>query len=207
MPRLWVKICGMTTPEAIAAAADAGADAVGFVFYAASPRHLTIEHAVELQDCVPRGLQRVAVFLHPAPALVQSVIAAVRPDYVQTNFEDLSTLGLPATQRVLPVIRSGTLGQQSATHNLPARVLLESARSGHGERADWSEARDLGMRLEVVLAGGLTIDNVAEAVQTVRPFGVDVSSGVESSRGVKDPRLIREFVTAARGAGTRGAVA
>src|SRR5262245_54166344 len=151
MSRLWVKICGMTTPDAIAAAADAGADAVGFVFYAESPRHLTIDRAVELQAHVPSALQRVAVFLHPATALVQRVIAAVRPDWVQTDLEDLAALALPATQRTLPVIRSG--GALNAATRLPARVLLESARSGHGERADWTEARALSATREVVLAG------------------------------------------------------
>jgi phosphoribosylanthranilate isomerase len=205
MSKLWVKVCGMTTPEGIAAAADAGADAVGFVFYAASPRHLTIEHAVELQDCVPRGLQRVAVFLHPVPALVHSVISAVRPDCVQIDLEDLAALELPQTLSVLPVIRSGAA--RLAPARLPARVLLESARSGHGVPADWDEARAVSARHEVVLAGGLTVDNVAAAVRAVHPFGVDVSSGVESSRGVKDPKLIREFVAAAREAGTRDTVA
>jgi len=205
MSQLWIKICGMTTPEAIAAAADAGADAVGFVFYAASPRHLTVAHAAELQECVPRALQRVAVFLHPAPALVHSVISAVRPDCVQTDLEDLARLELPQTLSVLPVIRSGTA--RLAPARLPARVLLESARSGYGEPADWDEARAVSAGREVVLAGGLTVDNVAAAVRAVRPFGVDVSSGVESSRGVKDPKLIRQFVAAAREAGALGTVA
>jgi phosphoribosylanthranilate isomerase len=86
-------------------------------------------------------------------------------------------------------------------------VLLESARSGYGEPADWDEARAVSAGREVVLAGGLTVDNVAAAVRAVRPFGVDVSSGVESSRGVKDPKLIRQFVAAAREAGALGTVA
>jgi phosphoribosylanthranilate isomerase len=213
MSRLWIKICGMTSRDAIAAAADAGADAVGFVFYEASPRHLTIERALELQDYAPRALERVAVFLHPSLGLVHDVIGKMRPDWVQTDLEDLATLDLPATQRTLPVIRSGVSSPVSA--ELPARVLLESARSGRGERADWNEARFWSERCEVVLAGGLDAANVAAAVEAVRPFGVDVSSGVESTRGVKDPKLVHEFVKAARAAasavrskaGTGGAVA
>ena len=201
MSRLWIKICGVTSVDAIAAAAEAGANAVGFVFYEPSPRYLALERAVDLQTRVPRGLERVAVFLHPAREFVRDVIAAMRPDWVQTDLEDLVAIGLPATQRVLPVIRSGGAAQQ-APGELPARVLLESARSGHGERADWSEARRLSRRCEVVLAGGLDVRSVAAAVEDVRPFGVDVSSGVESSRGVKDPQLIREFVAAARAADT-----
>jgi phosphoribosylanthranilate isomerase len=206
MSRLWIKICGMTSREAIAAAAAAGADAVGFVFYEPSPRHLEIERAVELQAHVPHGIERVAVFLHPARALVASVIEAISPDWVQTDLDDIVALELPATQRTRPVIRSGAKQHAApgTTTAMPARVLLESARSGHGERADWSEAKHLGERTELVLAGGLDARNVAAAVAAVRPFGVDVSSGVESNRGIKDPRLIHDFVTAARG-DTRGA--
>jgi phosphoribosylanthranilate isomerase len=93
----------------------------------------------------------------------------------------------------LPVVRSG-----ARPARLPSRVLLESARSGYGERADWTEARELGKCHEIVLAGGLDPDNVALAIETARPFGVDVSSGVESSRGKKDPALIERFVRTAR---------
>ena len=90
-------------------------------------------------------------------------------------------------------MRSGALPAR-----LPERILLESARSGHGERADWTQARELGGRHEVVLAGGLDADNVGLAIATARPFGVDVSSGVESARGIKSPALIDRFVTTAR---------
>ncbi|NJD31429.1 MAG: N-(5'-phosphoribosyl)anthranilate isomerase, partial [Gammaproteobacteria bacterium] len=107
MARLWIKVCGMRTRDAIEAVARAGADAVGFVFFEESPRNLSIAEAEELQRAVPAGVERVAVFLHPAPQLVDRVVAAVRPDWVQTDADDLSTLRLPAGQRVLPVLRSG----------------------------------------------------------------------------------------------------
>ncbi len=194
MSRLWIKVCGMRTREAIEAAAQAGADAVGFVFFEGSPRNLSIAEAEALQHAVPAGIERVAVFLHPARELVDRVVAAVRPDWVQTDADDLAALQLTEGQRVLPVLRSG--GRRPAP--LPRRCLLESARSGVGERADWDEAARLAATTQVVLAGGLGIDNVADAVRTVRPFGGDVSSGVESSRGVKDAGKIREFIQAAR---------
>lgn len=194
--RLWIKVCGMRTREAIEAAAQAGADAVGFVFHEASPRNLTVESASALQSCVPAGVERVAVFLHPSQDLVDGVMAAIRPDWVQTDVEDLATLRLPAGQRVLPVFRSG----QARPAPLPKRCLLESARSGAGERADWQDAAYVAEMTEVVLAGGLDAGNVAEAVRSVRPFGVDVSSGVESGRGVKDVVKIRDFIRAARAA-------
>jgi phosphoribosylanthranilate isomerase len=195
---LWVKICGLRTAPAIAAAAAAGAQAVGFVFHEASPRNLTIGEAQALQGEVPAGVERVAVFLHPAQALLDGVIAALRPDWVQLDAADLANLRLPAHQRVLPVLRGG-----AARRPLPARFLFESAHSGSGEKADWSEASTLAAAAEVVLAGGLDAANVAEAIASVRPFGIDVSSGVESSRGVKDPLRIRDFVAAARAAQAR----
>jgi phosphoribosylanthranilate isomerase len=196
VPRLWIKVCGMRTREAIEAAALAGADALGFVFHEASPRNLTVESASALQSCVPAGVERVAVFLHPSQDLVDGVVSAIQPDWVQTDAGDLVTLRLPAGQRVLPVFRSG----QARPAPLPGRCLLESARSGAGERADWQEAASLAAMAEVVLAGGLDAGNVGEAVRRVRPFGVDVSSGVESGRGVKDVVKIRDFIRAARAA-------
>jgi phosphoribosylanthranilate isomerase len=196
VPRLWIKVCGMRTREAIEAAAQAGADALGFVFHEASPRNLTVESASALQAYVPVGVERVAVFLHPSQDLVDGVVSAIKPDWVQTDALDLATLRLPAGQRVLPVFRSG----QSRPALLPKRCLLESARSGAGERADWQEAAYLAAMAEVVLAGGLDAGNVREAVRRVWPFGVDVSSGVESGRGVKDVVKIREFIRAARAA-------
>jgi len=190
---LWIKICGMTDATGITAAAAAGADALGFVFYAPSPRNLSIAQAVELQAVVPAGVKRVAVFLHPAAELVADVLAHVRPDLLQLDLDDIAALELPESVGCLSVVRSGAV---PAT--LPHRVLLESARSGHGERADWTEAHALGARHEVVLAGGLDADTVGLAIATARPFGVDVSSGVESRRGHKDPALIDRFVKTAR---------
>lgn len=196
MEALWIKICGLRTPEAIAAAAEAGADAVGFVFHAASPRNVPIERARALQRAVPTGVERVAVFLHPSQPLVDEVLAAVEPDWLQTDATDLATLRIPSGQCVLPVLRTGG----GSLTGLPPRCLLESGRSGAGERADWSEAARLARLTEVVLAGGLDPRNVGDALHAVRPFGVDVSSGVERERGVKDEDRIREFIRAARAA-------
>jgi len=191
---LWIKICGLRTTAAIEVAAAAGADAVGFVFHDASPRNLSLATARELQRAVPPGLERVAVFLRPSQALVDAVLDAIEPDWLQTDAGDLPGLRLPGALRVLPVLRD-RLADGAA---LPGRVLFESSRSGAGERADWSAAADLARQTQLVLAGGLHVANVAEALATVRPFGVDVSSGVERERGVKDATLIREFIRTAR---------
>ena len=194
MAALWIKICGLRTAAAIEVAAAAGANAVGFVFHDASPRNLSLAAARELQRAVPAGVERVAVFLHPSQALVDAVLAAIEPDWLQTDAGDLPGLRLPEGQRVLPVLRDDAVDAAA----LPGRILFESARSGVGERPDWMVAAGLARDTQLVLAGGLHPANVAEAVRTVRPFGVDVSSGVERERGMKDAQLVREFIRAAR---------
>jgi len=205
---LWIKICGLRSAEAVEAAVRAGANAVGFVFHGASPRNVDCPTARALVQSLPPGVERVAVFLHPAQSLLDEVLSAISPDWVQTDAEDLSALVLPAGQRVLPVLRGGRAQPSLPLIDLRAtagrshpRCLFEAGRSGAGERADWQEAARLARRCRLVLAGGLDAANVAEAVAAVRPFGVDVSSGVERERGVKDAARIREFVRAARAAG------
>ena len=198
--RLWIKVCGLRTVEAIEAAVEAGADAVGFVFHEGSPRNLSPDAARALVDAVPSTVEKVVVFMHPTQALLDAAVAAVRPGWVQTDADDFGRLRLPDGVRALPVYRTGAA---IAQENLRGRrFLLESARSGAGERADWSAATALASVGELVLAGGLDAGNVAESIATVRPFGVDVSSGVERTRGVKDPALIRAFVSTARKIGT-----
>ena len=139
VPRLWIKVCGMRTREAIEAAAQAGADAVGFVFHEASPRNLTVESASALQSCVPAGVERVAVFLHPSQDLVDGVVAAIQPDWVQTDADDLATLRLPAGQRVLPVLRSGQRAGprccRSAACSRARAAVRVSGRTGRKRRA------------------------------------------------------------------------
>jgi len=194
---LWIKICGLRTTAAIEAAAAAGADALGFVFHDASPRNLSLATARDLQRAVPPGVERVAVFLHPSQALVDAVLDAIAPDWLQTDAGDLPGLRLPAGLRVMPVLRDDGAAAAAA---LPERVLFEGARSGAGESADWTVAAAVARRTRLVLAGGLHAANVAAAVTAVRPFGVDVSSGVERERGLKDATLIRQFIRAARAA-------
>jgi phosphoribosylanthranilate isomerase len=211
MPGLWIKICGMRTVADVEAAAAAGANALGFVFHEPSPRHLSAADARELQAAVPGGVARVAVLLHPSQAQVDAAVEALRPDWLQADLGDLDRLVLPRGLRVLPVLRKigpepisagfpGPGGNRKSSSGPFSRVLLEGGTSGRGERADWAQARELAARCELVLAGGLDAGNVGEAIRAVRPFGVDVSSGVERRRGVKDPARIREFIRAARAA-------
>ncbi len=191
---LWVKVCGMTTAEGIDAAVAAGVDAVGFVFFPQSKRYVSPERAARLAASVPKHIVKVAVFLHPSQAELDAVLGGFRPDVVQTDHVDFFRLTVPSGIGVLPVLRSG--GELPGT--LPKRVLFEGPVSGTGTTADWSSALTLARRCEVILAGGLTPANVADAVRIVAPFGVDVSSGVEQAPGVKDPERIAEFIRAAR---------
>jgi phosphoribosylanthranilate isomerase len=188
----FVKICGINSEAAAEAAVEAGADALGFVF-AESPREVTPERALELAAAVPRTVKRVAVLRHPPRALWRRVLEVFAPDWLQTDVEDLADIELPAGCTALPVYRNGR-----APATPPARLLFEGARSGSGRTADWDEARALASRAELILAGGLDADNVADAIKTVHPWGVDVSSGVERRRGEKDAQKIREFIARVR---------
>jgi phosphoribosylanthranilate isomerase len=183
----------LTTAEGVSAAVAAGADAIGFVF-APSQRQVTPQRAAELAATAPARIERVAVMLHPTQAELDVVLAGFHPDVLQTDADDLHRLQVPAGLRVMPVIRS------TMSAALPARVLFEGAVSGVGAVADWSVAADLSQRTQLVLAGGLQAGNVAAAIQGVQPFGVDVSSGVESAPGIKDRQKIHDFIDAARAA-------
>ena len=194
--RTFIKICGLSTMEMVRAAVEAGADAVGFVF-AASPRRVIPEDAAALAAQVPAGVLRVAVMRHPLPEEWQEVAAIMRPDWLQTEARDFAALRLPAGVERLPVYRDMP-GLDSAALAREDRALFEAPASGTGQTPDWERARSLARLTRLVLAGGLHPGNVGEAIRRVRPWGVDVSSGVESSRGVKDPARIEAFITAVR---------
>jgi phosphoribosylanthranilate isomerase len=190
---VWIKICGLTTSEAVSAAVDAGADAIGFVF-APSKRQVSAQHAHELTQEVPPRIARVAVMQHPGQRLLDEVWQGFRPDVLQTDAEDLPALCLPDELQIIPVVRQG----QAPPDPLPGRLLFEGVVSGVGETVDWVAAAELACRTQLILAGGLTTANVASCIANVRPFGVDVSSGVEREPGVKDPHKIHAFIKAAR---------
>ena len=197
---LWVKICGLTTRDAVEAAVAAGADAVGFVF-APSKRQVTAALGTQLAQGVPRRILRVAVMLHPTQSELDEVWSEFRPDVLQTDVGDLQTLRVPMGLRVMPVVRGGGgVGLKPDLQPKHSRLLFEGPVSGVGSTSDWSAAAQLARTTQLVLAGGLNATNIADAIAAVRPFGVDVSSGVEASPGIKDPARIHEFVQRARAA-------
>ena len=189
-----IKICGLTTAADVAAAVAAGADAIGFVF-AESVRRVTVAAAREAAAAAPRTVLRVAVMRHPEPAAWRAVLDGFAPDVLQTDAEDFAGLEVPAGVRRWPVYREGGIGDAA---ELPEEFLYEGPKSGAGEPVDWIFAAALARRGNMILAGGLTAANVGPAVAAVKPWGVDVSSGVEAAPGVKDPARVREFIQAAR---------
>lgn len=189
-----IKICGLTDKAAVAAAVAAGADAVGFVF-ADSPRKVSAGYAAEIAAEVPRGVLRVAVMRRPSNAEWQDVLTVFRPDVLQTDAADLAKLDIPGSIALWPVYREGAI---KPGDSLPATFLYEGSNSGVGERVDWARAAEYARRGRMVLAGGLSADNVATAILRVAPWGVDVSSAVESAPGRKDTKKIAAFIKAAR---------
>lgn len=192
---MWIKICGITTAQAVEAALAARVDAIGFVF-ADSPRQLTLADAVKLAAPARGQVRCVAVTRHPTQRHLDDILAVFRPDVLQTDAEDLRDLQLPQQLELLPVFR----GWDPQQGKLPARLLFEGLTSGSGTPCDWTTAQRVARRTQLVLAGGLDAGNVATAVSAVRPFGVDVSSGVEERPGVKSPAEVTRFAAAARSA-------
>ena len=191
---MWVKICGVTGTEALAAALAAGVDAVGFVF-APSVRRLDPAQAARLAAPARGRVELIAVTLHPSQVLIDEILLEFRPDALQSDVADFDRLRLPATLSRLPVLRA----ELASGRQLPARLLFEGAVSGTATMGDWDQATLLARRSNLILAGGLDARNVAAAIGAVRPYGVDVSSGVEHTPGQKSPELIMQFVRAARG--------
>jgi len=188
----FVKVCGITTVDAVAAAVESGVDACGFVF-SPSARLIGPMRAALLADDLPARVKRVAVFRHPPRGWIETVLADFPADWVQSDAEDLDGLTFRNVEP-LPVVRAGSALPES----VPARMLFEGPHSGSGAVTNWKAAARLARRTSLMLAGGLTAENVGEAVRAVRPWGVDVSTGVERERGVKDPERVAAFVSAAR---------
>ncbi len=196
---MFVKICGLSVKDQVDAAVAAGANAVGCVF-AESVRRVAPQVAATITRDVPGAVKRVAVMLHPSNEEWQAVLQTFRADVLQTDANDFANLDVPESVECWPVFREGNLVTVPPGNLVTVPFLYEGAKSGSGETVDWSRAAELARQGNMILAGGLSAANVAEAVATVRPYGVDVSSAVESAPGVKDPALIHEFITAARAA-------
>jgi len=203
MTPLFVKICGISTPDAALAVAEAGADAIGFVFAPGSPRLVTDDQALSLTQGLPSEIETVGVFRNQP---IDEVLAIARRAGVATvqlhgdesdaDFDRLRTEGF-GTIRAISVedYRRRSLAGQLRAED---RLLIDAVEPGAGATFDPALLEGTALPESWILAGGLTPDNVAELVRTLQPGGVDVSSGVEASRGVKDVTRIRDFIAAAR---------
>jgi phosphoribosylanthranilate isomerase len=204
--RTRVKICGITAAADGLGAARQGADAIGLIFYPPSPRLVTRARAAEIVAGLPPFVARVAVFVNPAPDEVRAVVAACSPSLLQFHGEETPefcrAFGVPYVRAVR--VRPGVdLLESLAAYGDAAGWLLDAYRDdlygGTGEAFDWGLIPPRLAR-PVILSGGLDAQNVGAAIRHVRPWAVDVSSGVESAKGVKDERLIAAFVAGVRNA-------
>jgi phosphoribosylanthranilate isomerase len=200
-----VKICGLVRRDDMLGAVEAGADALGFVFASGSPRRADPEVVATIVPELPDGVAAIGVFRDQCPHYVRDIAAFCRLDAVQLHgredAEYIQQLGLGALQVV-------TLGRAGRSANLAlgrGPFLLDGERPGSGQTVDWSQARRIARCTRLVLAGGLDPLNVGAAVSMVRPWGVDASSGLESSPGCKDGQKMRAFVARARAADARAA--
>ena len=201
-----VKICGITSEADALAAAEAGADAIGLMFYEDSPRYVTISQAKAISEALPKHIVRVGVFVNAKESLISQAIIDCTLNIVQFHGDEspeecgrFSVMSLKAFRMQGPETLEAMQEFPADGFLLDAHV--EDALGGTGETFNWDlavRAQELGR--PIFLAGGLTVDNVAEAVAKVQPFAVDVSSGVESEPGKKDPAKMRAFVSAAKGA-------
>ncbi len=202
----FVKVCGTTSEEDALLAVAMGADAVGFVF-APSPRQVAAPLVRDIVRRLPPEVLTVGVFRNEAPERVVDIVSSSGLRGAQLHGRERPPQTQWVKARVPVVIKAfaaGDPGMARAAEHGADMVLVDSASPGTGKVFDWSLAEDVPASLRLVLAGGLHPGNVAEAIALVHPFGVDVASGVESSPGHKDPRLVRAFVSAAKAAAPAG---
>ncbi|MEQ9331878.1 phosphoribosylanthranilate isomerase [Thalassobaculum sp.] len=221
MTGVLVKICGLNDPAAVRAAAEAGADMVGFMFYPRSPRAVTPARVAELARGLPAGIVRVAVLVDPDDALVDAVTATGVIDLLQLHGRETperilalkARTGLPV-MKVLPVADRADVEAAAAYDGVVDRIMFDARPpkdmagalpGGNALSFDWRLLVGLRLATPWTLAGGLTVENVAEAVRLTGAGSVDTSSGVEDRPGVKSPDKIRAFVAAAKAAGPEAA--
>jgi len=204
MTRTRVKICGITRIEHAKVAAHAGADAIGLVFYRESPRYLSVRDAAAIAESLPPFVAAVGLFVNAAERDIRAVLDAVDLDLLQFHGDESAEFCARFARPYMRAVRMepGTDLLEYVDRFSRAKALLLDAHvpgqpGGTGRTFDWAGIpRDLSLPL--VLSGGLTADNVGRAVREVSPWAVDVSSGVESERGVKDPKKIVEFIRSVR---------
>jgi phosphoribosylanthranilate isomerase len=201
-----VKICGITSASDAQAAVDAGANLLGFNFYPKSPRHIEEDKAAEIRRKLPKRVEAVGIFVNRLPADVIALGSSLKLDAVQLHGDEPPEI-VAEIAPVVPVIKAFRVEAEFPLTTLeeysPAFAFLFDAAhtdqyGGTGRPTDWDVARRASAKHRIILAGGLKVENVAAAVRIVRPYGIDVASGVESRAGKKDQGLMREFIREVR---------
>lgn len=202
-----VKVCGVTRIRDAMLASDLGASAVGFIFWDQSHRSVQPSQAAEIAAVLPPDVAPIGVFVDPSPTWVEEVSAQVGLAAVQLHGDETVDFCLALPQRVLKAVRLRDAADVQAAAGLPEAltVLVDvhdpDKKGGTGRTVDWALAAAVARRRRVFLAGGLTPGNVGEAVRVVRPYAIDVSSGLEASPGIKSPELLHAFFEALSGTG------
>ena len=192
-----IKICGLKTQESVETALNSGADMLGFVFAKGSPRYINPEEAKQLIELIPDGIDTVAVMLHPKQSEIDRVLNHVKVNYLQTDVNDFYSFDLKDRTHPLRVYRDNETFDPNIMEDKPF-ALFEGPVSGTGNLVNQERAKIACDSRKVLLAGGLNINNIQNVLTHVRPFGVDVSSGVEIERGVKSEQKIIEFIRIVR---------
>ena len=210
MQKTWTKICGITRAQDALAAADLGADAIGLNFYPKSPRAIAVADVANLVEGLPQKVSVVALFVNPTPELVRQVLGTGAVDLLQfhgsESAEFCEQFDTPY-MKVVAVKVDSDLNSEFAKYESAQYMLLDSfdpiMLGGTGNTFDWGRVIELTQkqRSRLVLAGGLGPANVREAIEIVQPFGVDVSSGVEASKGIKDLKMMQLFIQGVRASG------
>lgn len=199
---LRVKICGITNVEDALQAAACGADALGFVFFEKSPRCVTPEQAREIISQLPSLVMTVGLFVNAEPETICETAEICKLDRVQLHGDETPDECLLPPLKIIKALRVRDAASLARADEYPVDLLLDAwsdqAYGGTGHSFDWQLARELAARRSIILAGGLRPDNVAEAVATIKPYAVDVSSGVELTPGKKDHGKVAEFIRQAR---------
>lgn len=198
-----IKICGITNAEDAHQAVAAGADALGFVFYGKSPRCVDPERVREIVNGLPPFVTRVGLFVNAAPGEILEVMSIARLNVAQLHGDETPEDCSPGEFPVIKAIRVRNADSLTGVERYPVAALLLDAWSdasygGTGRQFDWQLVRDLARQRPCILAGGLNPGNVREAIRTVRPYAVDVSSGVERAPGRKDHAKVEEFIRQVR---------
>ena len=201
-----VKICGITNSADAFAAIDAGANLLGFNFYEKSPRHITEAEAAKIRPRLPKKVEAVGIFVNASPAEVTALRKSLKLDAVQLHGDETPD-SVAQIARLIPVIKAFRVEPEFPLATLDEypeafAFLFDAAHTGQyggtGRTTDWDVARRAALNRRIILAGGLKVENVAAAVRIVRPYGIDVASGVESEPGKKDPGLLHEFIQEVR---------